>query len=249
MEQISENNIYQGDCLELIKGIPDGTVDCIITDPPYGTTKNKWDKRVDIAAMLQEFKRVLKPNGAMCIFGQEPFSSEMRLAGKFFRYDWIWQKKRPLGFLNANKMPLRDYEIISVFYRHLPTYNPQFSSGKPYAKFPSKRGRSTTNYGDFKDIPRIYDGCRYPKSVLQFPYDKEKLHPTQKPVALIEYLIKTYTNPGELVLDCFLGCGTTAVAAINTGRKYIGFELDDGYYKMAQERIGQSRAAAIRSNT
>lgn len=240
MQEILENNIYQGDCLELIKGIPDGSVDCVITDPPYGTTRNKWDKQVDIVAMFQEFKRVIKPNGAILIFGQEPFSSKLRTISGCFRYDWIWQKPNSAGFLNANKMPLRTHEVISVFYKKLPTYNPQFTEGKPYA---IKTNKPSKNYGKFNSTPSYSNGTRYPKDVLQFsnvtrPFCPEYCgHPTQKPVALIEYLIKTYTNPGELVLDCFLGSGTTAVAAINTGRKYIGFELDEEYFTTCQRRI------------
>ena len=233
MQEILGNNIYQGDCFELIKGIPDGTVDCVITDPPYGTTANKWDKSFDIEAMFQEFKRVIKPNGAMCIFGQEPFSSKLRIISGCFRYDWILYKPLPVGFLNANKMPLRAHEVVSVFYKKLPTYNPQFTEGKPYVK---KHGISR-NYGCFSRSTSINNGKRYPKDVLQFNkvrYPEYCGHPTQKPVALIEYLIKTYTNPGEVVLDCFLGSGTTAVAAINTGRKYIGFEKEAEYFEMAK---------------
>ena len=241
MEKIFENNIYQGDYQDLIKPIPDGSIDYIITDPPYGTTNNKWDKRPDIAFMFREFKRVIKPNGAICVFGQEPFASEMRLGSGCFRYDWIWQKQQGMGFLNANKMPLRDYEIISVFYKKSPTYNPQFAEGTPYV---SRQGIFTKTYGSHKsNIVTVNDGVRYPKTIQKFLSDKEKLHPTQKPLALIEYLIKTYTNPGELVLDCFLGSGTTAVAAINTGRKYIGFELDAEYFATCQRRIADAQAA------
>ena len=240
MQEILENNIYQGDCLELIKGIPDGSVDCVITDPPYGTTKNKWDKAPDLEIMFREFKRIIKPNGAMCIFGQEPFSSKMRTVSDCFRYDWIWQKPNSAGFLNANKMPLRTHEVISVFYEKLPTYNPQFSEGKPYTK---KTKTLSKNYGYFKCVATESNGKRYPKDILQFNHVTSSFnaeycgHPTQKPVALIEYLIKTYTNPGEVVLDCFLGSGTTAVAAINTGRKYIGFEIEAEYFEMAKTRI------------
>mgnify|MGYP002853282080 CR=1 FL=1 len=237
MQEILENNIYQGDCFELIKGIPDGTVDCVITDPPYGTTINKWDKKIDIEAMFQELKRVIKPNGAMCIFGQEPFSSKMRIISGCFRYDWIFHKTKAAGFLLANKMPLRAHEVISVFYKKLPTYNPQFTVGKPYNR--QRQGRAP-NYGNIERIPTINNGKRYPIDVLQIDSCKNTEccgHHTQKPVALIEYLIKTYTNPGEMVLDCFLGSGTTAVAAINTGRKYIGFEKEAEYIEMAKKRI------------
>ena len=250
MQEILENNIYQGDCLELLKGIPDGTVDCVITDPPYGTTENKWDKKVDLVALWKELYRVAKPNTAFLFNSQMPFTVDLVNSNrKDFRYEWIWEKNQGTGFLNANKMPLKCHEQIMVFYRKLPTYNPQKWQGKPLSLRYSEI--ISSNYNHKKTVPYSNPtGLRYPTDIIKCNYDKNRynstiknktLHPTQKPVALIEYLIKTYTNPGELVLDCFLGSGTTAVAAINTGRKYIGFELEEEYIEMAKKRIEDAK--------
>lgn len=246
MQEILENNIYQGDCLELIKGIPDGTVDCVITDPPYGTTANKWDKKVDLVALWKELYRVAKPNAAFLFNTQMPFVVDLVNSNrKDFRYEWIWEKIQGTGFLNANKMPLKIHEQILVFYRKLPIYNPQKWQGKPLSLKSSEI--ISRNYNHRKTVPyNNPTGLRYPIDIIRCKNDKDRynstiknkpLHPTQKPVALIEYLIKTYTTPGELVLDCFLGSGTTAVAAINTGRKYIGFEKETEYIEMAKKRI------------
>lgn len=246
MQEILENNIYQGDCFELIKGIPDGTVDCVITDPPYGTTANKWDKKVDLVALWKELYRVAKPNAAFLFNSQMPFVVDLVNSNrKDFRYEWIWVKSQGTGFINANKMPLKIHEQILVFYRKLPIYNPQKWQGKPFSMKPSEI--ISRNYNYRRTV--LYNnptGLRFPIDVIKSDYDalrynshvkNKPLHPTQKPVALIEYLIKTYTNPGEVVLDCFLGSGTTAVAAINTGRKYIGFEKEAEYIEMAKTRI------------
>jgi site-specific DNA-methyltransferase (adenine-specific) len=247
MQEILENNIYQGDCFELIKGIPDGSVDCVITDPPYGTTENKWDKKVDLVALWKELYRVAKPNAAFLFTSQMPFTVDLVNSNrKDFRYEWIWEKSQGTGFLNANKMPLKIHEQILVFYRKLPTYNPQKWQGKPLLNI--KRSEIISkNYNNHKRTPYINPtGLRYPVDIIKCDYDSlrhnstqknKPLHPTQKPVALIEYLIKTYTNPGEVVLDCFLGSGTTAVAAINTGRKYIGLEKETEYIEMTKKNI------------
>ncbi len=251
MQEILENNIYQGDCFELIKGIPDGTVDCVITDPPYGTTDNKWDKKVDLVALWKELYRVAKPNAAFVFNGQMPFTVDLVNSNrKDFRYEWIWEKIQGTGFLNANKMPLKIHEQIVVFYRKLPTYNPQKWQGKPIS-FNRVSNSLSKNYNFNKPIPyKNTTGLRYPTDVIKCAHDalrynstlkNKTLHPTQKPVSLIEYLIKTYTNPGEMVLDCFLGSGTTAVAAINTDRKYIGFEKEAEYIEMAKKRIEDAK--------
>ena len=246
MQEILENNIYQGDCFELIKGIPDGSVDCVITDPPYGTTANKWDKKVDLVALWKELYRIAKPNAAFLFNAQMPFTVDLVNSNrKDFRYEWIWEKHRCTGFLNANKMPLKIHEQILVFYHKLPTYNPQKWQGKPLSI--TKSEIISKNYQNHKSTPYINPtGLRYPVDIIKCDYDSlrynstqknKPMHPTQKPVALIEYLIKTYTNPGEVVLDCFLGSGSTAMAAINTGRKYIGFEKEAEYFEMAKTRI------------
>lgn len=247
MQEILENKIYQGDCFELIKGIPDGTVDCVITDPPYGTTANKWDKQVDLVALWKELYRVAKPNAAFLFNAQMPFVVDLVNSNrKDFRYEWIWEKSQGTNFFNAKKMPLKIHEQIAVFYRKLPTYNPQKWQGKPDMRTEVSHGSRNYNLKDKKTAYNNPEGLYFPIDIINCNYDKDRynstiknkpLHPTQKPVALIEYLIKTYTNPGELVLDCFLGSGTTAVAAINTGRKYIGFEKEAEYIEMAKKRI------------
>src|SRR5690554_6188140 len=200
-----------GDCLERMKEIPDGSVDMILADPPYQKTQNKWDSVIPFDLMWGQLNRIIKPSGAVVLFGQNSFSFKLGLSNeKMFRYTLVWEKTKSGGFLNANRMPLQAHEDILVFYKKLPTYNPQFESGKPYTK------KAVTNG----------DGGNH-----------GSLHPTQKPVALMEYLIKTYTNEGETVLDFACGSGSTGVAAVNTGRKFIGIEMDDGYFEIAKQRI------------
>ena len=240
---IKLDTIYNEDCLLGMQRIPDGSVNAIITDPPYGTTDNKWDIAPNIEEMFRQFWRVLKHNGALLIFGQEPFASLVRLSSGHFRYDWIWEKSCPVGFLNAKKMPLRKHEVITVHYRRLPTYNPQFTEGKPYIM---EHKSFTPTYSSQGRTATISDGRRYPVDVLRFkgangavPKDGKPntIHPTQKPQNLIEYLVKTYTDEGQIVLDPYMGSGTTAAACITTGRHYIGFELDEDYYKKSLHRI------------
>lgn len=233
--------LLQGDCLELMKEIPDGSVDMILCDLPYGTTsKNKWDMEIPLEPLWESYKRIIKDNGAILLFGQPPFSSKLICSNlKMFRYELVWNKKLPVGFLNANRMPMRVTENISVFYKHLPTYNPQKTKGKPYDKG-IRPGNSTTNYGDFgSSVSKNESGDRYPVNLLEFSTGDHTniLHPTQKPVALLEYLIKTYTNPGELVLDNCMGSGSTGVACVHTDRDFIGMELDEHYFQIAKERI------------
>lgn len=234
--------LMNGDCLEQLKAVPDNSVDLILTDPPYGTTACKWDSIIPFGPLWAELKRVIKPNGAIILFGTEPFSSLLRASNiKQFRYDWIYEKPAATGFLNAKKQPLRAHEIISVFYARQPTYNPQKITGQR-RKQSARLDINSECYG--KAIKRtVYDSTeRYPRSVQVFNSDKQKesLHPTQKPVALIEYLVKTYTNENETVLDFTMGSGTTGVACVNTNRKFIGIELDPGYFAIAQARIEQA---------
>lgn len=232
--------LLQGDCLELMKDIPDNSVDMILCDLPYGTTSNKWDKVIPFEPLWEQYNRIRKENAAIVLFSQMPFSVDcVNSNRKQFRYEWIWQKSQGVGFLNANKMPLRSHENILVFYNKLPTYNPQFTSGKPYRH--GENG-SSSNYRELLPHSTINDnGKRFPKDILKFTSvncsSQKKFHPTQKPVDLLEYLIKTYTNEGDLVLDNCMGSGSTGVAALNTGRNFIGMELDEHYFEVAKERI------------
>ena len=228
------------DCLEGMKEIDDGSVDMILCDLPYGTTQNKWDSVIDLDKLWKQYKRVIKQNGAIILTAQSPFDKILGSSNLvMLKYEWIWEKEAGTGFLNAKKSPLKSHENILVFYNKQPVYNPQMEKGIAYV---CKKGGGTTNYNkDSKDnIVTTNKGERYPKTVLRFNRDKNKVHPTQKPVALFEYLIKTYTNEGDLVLDNCIGSGTTAVAALNTKRNFIGFELDKGYYDIANKRIASS---------
>jgi len=230
-----------GDCLQVMKSIPDKSIDAIITDPPYGTTSCKWDSVIDFKLMWEQLNRIIKPNGAIVLFGSEPFSSALRMSNiKNYKYDWIWQKPKGTGHLNAKRMPMNDFENISLFYKKQCLYNPQFTYGLPYK---SKSGKSSFDgYGKDNRKGNDSDGRRYPKRVLNFNVvERNTQHPTQKPIALMEYLIKTYTNEGETVLDFTMGSGTTGVAAKNLNRNFIGIEMDDNYFKIATERINKEQ--------
>lgn len=236
--------LWQGDCLELMKNIPDGSVDMILCDLPYGTTtKNKWDSVIPFSNLWNNYERIIKDNGCIALFSQMPFSAMLVMSNtKMFRYEWIWKKTLSQGFLNANKMPMRSHENILIFYKKLPVYNPQKTKGAPYNKG-IRKANCTTNYGDFGETNAINEtGERFPVDVIEFSNanHKDQKHPTQKPVNLLEYLIKTYTNPGEVVLDNCMGSGSTGVACVNTGRRFIGIELDDGYFNIAKKRIEEA---------
>lgn len=225
-----------GDCLEVMKDIPDKSIDMILCDLPYGTTRNKWDSVIPLDKLWEQYSRIIKDNGAIVLFSQMPFTAELVHSNlNLFKYEWIWQKENGTGFLNAKKMPLKIHENIEIFYKKTPTYNPQMRKGfKPYSQM---SGRGSSNYGEQIRVQTINDGERYPIDIIEFKRDKEKLHPTQKPVALLEYLIKTYTNENDVVLDNCMGSGSCGVAAINTGRRFIGIELDENYFNIAKERI------------
>lgn len=234
--------ILQGDCLEVMKGIPDGSVDLILCDLPYGTTRNKWDSIIDLDLLWQQYERIIKDNGAIVLTAQTPFDKVLGVSNlKLLRYEWIWEKTAATGHLNAKKMPMKAHENILVFYKKIPTYNPQktFGHERKVSKAEHKINcKKTENWGEHGLTS--YDSTeRYPRSVLLFPSDKQKskLHPTQKPAALMEYLIRTYTDEGDLVLDNCLGSGTTGVACVNNDRKFIGIELDETYFNIAKERI------------
>ena len=234
--------LWQGDCLELMNNIPDKSVDCIITDLPYGTTQCKWDTIIPFEPLWKQYNRIIKDNGAIVLFGTEPFSSHLRLGNlKNYKYDWIWDKVKGTGFLNAKRQPMRNHELISVFYKKQCTYNPQKTYGHKMKKSYRSKDLQTDVYGEMKNDYTYESTERYPRSIQVFSTDTQNssLHPTQKPVALIEYLIKTYTNDGELVFDSCMGSGTTGVACINTNRRFIGIELDNNYFEIAKNRISE----------
>jgi site-specific DNA-methyltransferase (adenine-specific) len=236
-------NIKCGDCLELMKTIPDESIDLILADPPYNITQNKWDKIIDMSQMWEQCERVIKPNGAIIFFGSGKFSAKLILSNeKLYRYSLVYAKTLPTGFLNANRMPLRAHEDILVFYKKLPTYNPQFKPGKAYGH---KRNALSDCYGSYKPYSREYEARRYPTSVININNSllraKNTVHQTQKPVEICEWIIKTYTNENDTVLDFCMGSGTTGVACANTGRNFIGFEIDEDFFNIASERINQGR--------
>lgn len=229
-----------GDCLKRMQEIENKSIDMILCDLPYGTTKNKWDSVIPLEQLWKEYNRIIKDNGAMVLFAQKPFDIILGYSNlKMFRYEWIWEKSSTTGFLNANKMPMKGHENILVFYKKLPTYNPQKTKGKPYVMTDNNNSRLSENYNNFNikvGGNREYDGWRFPIDIIKFNVERG-MHPTQKPVALCEYLIKTYTNENDIVLDNCMGSGTTGVACVNTSRRFIGIENNKEYYKMAKERI------------
>ncbi len=235
--------LIQGDCLEVMKSIPSGSIDAIITDPPYGTTACKWDSVIDFKLMWEQLNRVIKPNGAIVLFGSEPFSSALRMSNiKNYKYDWIWKKNRGSNFATLKYQPFKEHEIVSVFNKHnyYPIKEERSNGGKARAKYKinasNKGKRDTLNNMKSIDLGYIDKNLRNPSSVQKFNTEVG-LHPTQKPIELMEYLIKTYTNEGETVLDFTMGSGSTMVACQNTNRKGIGIEQDSKYFKIAQDRV------------
>ena len=237
---MEKNIIYHGDCIGGMKILPDNSVDMVLTDPPYGTTCNKWDTVVDMDAFWKEIKRVTKKNSAILIFTQMPFTATVVMSNpKMFRYEWICEKANATGFLNARRMPMKCHENVLVFYGKLPVYHPIMEHGKPY-----RRGLEDKNSSNYNAVKRFCSenttGTRFPRDVLKVSWRSafgKTLHPTQKPVSLCEYFIKTYSNKADIILDPFIGSGTTAVAAVNTGRKYIGFEKEKEYFEIAKNRL------------
>lgn len=230
-----------------MKEIPDGSVDLVLTDPPYGTTACKWDAVIPFELMWEQVWRVLKPNGAAVFTASQPFTSALVMSdAASFKYSWVWEKGAATGHLNAKRMPMRAHEDVLVFCKSTARYYPIKTSGH-VRKTTLKRRDEAEVYGRQEFDPIPYDSSeRYPRSVVRFSSDKQRtsLHPTQKPVALMEYLIRTYTNEGERVLDFTMGSGTTGVAAMNTGRKFIGIERDETYFKIASDRIAAARPVA-----
>ena len=224
-----------GNCLERMAEIPDGSADMILADLPYGTTACKWDSVIPFEPLWVHYKRIAKKNAAIVLTAAQPFTSVVVMSNlPWFKYEWIWQKEAGTGLLNAKKQPLRDHESALVFYGNQCTYNPQFTAGKPYT---ARKGGETSNYNRSGTVTTVNEGTRCPKTVQFFQRDKNKVHPTQKPVALMEYLIRTYTNEGEMVLDNVMGSGTTGVACANADRKFIGIEMDETYFGIAKDRI------------
>lgn len=240
-------DLIQGDCLEVMKSIPDGSIDSIITDPPYGTTACKWDSVLPFEPMWEQLNRIIKPNGAIVLFGSQPFTSALIMSNpKKFKYEWIWQKSHATGHLNSKKQPMRQHENICVFYNKQCTYNPQMIK-KSYIDKRTKSGqdKKVGVYSDFKKVERqieVTDG--YPKTIQYFatPFKGGEggKHPTQKPLSLMEYLIRTYTNENETVLDFTMGSASTMVACQNTNRNGIGIEQDEKYFKIAQDRVKEN---------
>ncbi len=234
------NQIIQGDCLEVMDQlITDGIiVDSIITDPPYGTTACKWDSVIPFDEMWLKLKKIVKPNGAVALFGSEPFSSALRMSNiKDYKYDWVWNKTRGSNFASLKFQPFKCHELISIFSKKSHIYNPQLTKSRAYVRPP---GEKSIVYGMKHDSIKTENaGFRHPLSIQAFKKDQNALHPTQKPVALMEYLIKTYTLPGEIVLDFTMGSGSTGVAAKKLGRKFIGIELDTDYFEIAKNRINE----------
>ena len=231
-------NLMQGDCLERMKEIPSGSVDMVLADPPYGTTQCKWDSVIDLSAMWRELDRVCKPNAAIVMTAAQPFTTALIASNMDqFKYVWPWKKSNLTNFLNAKKQPLRCFEDVVVFCDGQSTYNPQMvETGN--RKVSRRVGTKTSVYGK-ADKETFYDSSyRYPTQLIEIANRKDgKHHPTQKPVALMEYLIKTYTNEGETVLDFCMGSGTTGAACANTGRKFIGIEMDADFFQVALSRV------------
>ena len=237
-------NLYNEDCIKKMKDFEENSVDMILTDLPYSSSKrkitwNEWDKQINLEELWKEYKRIIKENGVIALFAQDLFSAELiELNKKEYKYKWIWQKESGTGFLNSKRMPLKNFEEILIFYNKQCTYNPQMTEGKAYT---TTKGRTSSNYCSTDKIVTTKNaGLRYPTQILKFNRERG-LHPTQKPILLLEYLIKTYTNENETVLDSCMGSGSTGVACVNTNRNFSGIEIDKDYYKIAEERINKEK--------
>ena len=234
------NQLFEEDCLECMKEIPDESIDMILCDLPYGTTQNKWDSIIPLEQLWSEYNRIIKPNGAIVLTSQGVFTAQLILSqSKLFKYKWVWEKSKPTNFLNAKKQPLRKHEDVCVFYKKQPTYNPQMTEGEPYNKG-VRKNQLSGSYGDFQPVHVQSDGERYPVDIVYVKTaesEGEVVHPTQKPVALGRYLIKTYTNPGDIVLDNTFGSGSFLVAALLEGRNFIGIEKNEDVALFKKEKI------------
>lgn len=238
--------LEQGDCLKLMPKIPSHSIDLILCDLPYGVTHAKWDSEIPLKPLFKQYKRLIKNHGCIALFGVGLFTDKLNLIGNKYiryRYDWIWRKNRGTGQLNCHRMPMHNHECISIFYKHLPTYNPQMRIGSWHNKhnYVKNLGKSAFTNGHLKHLKPEYTNKRYPLDVITFKDEclsgKDKFHPTQKPVDLLKYLIKTYTNKGNLVLDNTMGSGSTGVACKELNRKFIGMEINNHYFNIAKQRI------------
>lgn len=250
------NRLFEGDCLEWLPRFPDASVDMVLCDLPYGTTQNKWDSVIDLEALWREYTRVVKPNGAIVLTCQGIFTAKVILSNeRWFKYKLVWEKSKPTNFLNVKRQPLRKHEDVCVFYRGQPTYNPQMKAGEPYDKG-VRKDQLTGSYGDFNPVRVKSEGGRYPTDVIYFKTAESEgtvWHATQKPVGLARYLIRTYTNPGDLVLDNAFGSGSFLVGALEEGRRFVGIEKNEDavlfrkdaidFVGLAAERLESARAA------
>jgi len=235
--------LIHDDCLNAMRGLSDGSVDAVIADPPYGTTACKWDSVIPFAPMWEQLRRVTKLNAAIVLFAAQPFTSALVMSNpKEYRHEWIWAKPQGTNPLNARVMPLKAHESVCVFGAGTPAYYPQMGVGKPYKGFMAQDDAAIGEvYGGLRSVHRENAGTRYPVTLLPFAQQRRGDHPTQKPVDLLAYLIRTYTNPGETVLDFCMGSGTTGVACIQEDRRFIGIEQDSTYYEISQRRIAAAQ--------
>jgi len=238
---VSGSALFQGDCLDIMPLIPDKSVQLILADLPFNTEKrttwNDWDKKIDLIKLWENYDRVLVDNGCVILFGYGLFAHQLALSSKAYKYDLIWQKNRGTGFLNCKRMPLSDFENILIFYNKQCTYNPQMKEGKPYK---ITKGSLSSNYAKTdKIVITKNEGLRYPTRILNFANEPKPIHPTQKPLELIKYLILTYSNENDMVLDNTMGVGTTNLACIKLNRKSIGIEKEKQYYDVAVRRASE----------
>lgn len=249
--QISDimNSVILGDCLDVMEKMPDGCIDMILCDLPYGTTQNKWDSVIPLEELWKQYKRILKPNGVVVLTSVGMFTAQLMLSQpKMFKYRWIWQKSKATNFLNAKKQPLRKFEDVCVFYKKQPTYNPQMLEGKPYDKG-VRKNQLSGSYGDFQPAHVHSDGLRYPTDIIYFKTaesEGEVWHPTQKPVELGRYLVRTYTNPGDIVLDNTCGSGSFLVSALLEGRNFIGIEKNENIALFKEKEVDYIEIASKR---
>ena len=251
-----EGSLFEGECLEIMRTFPDSSVDMVLCDLPYGTTKSKWDSIIDLDALWEQYRRIVKPNGAIVLTSAGLFTCQLGMsAPDLFKYKFVWEKCLPTNFLNAKKQPLRKHEDVCVFYRRQPVYNPQMTKGKPYSKQNFRNGKTTACYGRQSSYKSVNEGTRYPTDILKINNavkEGETYHPNQKPLALGQYLVRTYTDPGALVLDNTFGSGSFLVAAAMEGRKFCGIEMNVGaevyrgvstdYVTVAEKRLREAGA-------
>ena len=254
----SNINLFNADCLEILKTLSDKSIDMVFCDLPYGTTRNSWDSLIDLDKLWNQYNRVVKDNGAIVLTAANPFDKVLAMSNlKNFKYDWIWEKNKATGHLNAKKLPLKAHEYVLIFYKKMPTYNPQFTYGhkpmnavKPKDKIPHPE--KLRNYGHVETHIGNPGGSttRYPRSVIKIPVinndNQDKWHPTQKPIELVEYFIKTYSNEGDVILDNTMGSGSTGVACINTKRKFVGIEMNKEYFDKAKKWIEKSQNTILK---